>query len=229
MARKKIVFVIVEGNTDRTALGAILSNVYDNDQIHVVVVNGDITTSIGVTQSNIRAKIGNMINNQIKKIHVRKSDIKQIIHLVDMDGAYISNTKVISDMNCQKVLYESDGIHTNNVQAIIKRNIQKQSNLNILIGTKNICNIPYTVYYMSCNLDHVLHNKRNNSQTEKSKDAHNFAMKYKDNSSLFLDFICNSNFSVVSNYNDSWDFIKDDMNSIERYTNLGICFSDEIN
>ena len=33
MARKKIVFVIVEGASDETALGAVLTKLYDSDSV----------------------------------------------------------------------------------------------------------------------------------------------------------------------------------------------------
>ena len=51
-------------------------------------------------------------------------------------------------------------------------------------------------------------------------------MKYKDNIPEFLDFISNSDFSVVDGYKESWDFIKQDLHSLERYTNLGLCFKE---
>lgn len=34
MARKKIVFVIVEGPSDDTALGVLLSKIFDKDMVH---------------------------------------------------------------------------------------------------------------------------------------------------------------------------------------------------
>ena len=62
---------------------------------------------------------------------------------------------------------------------------------------------------------------------EKENDSYLFAVKYKDDISGFLDFITNSDFSVVNGYKESWDFIKQDHNSLKRFTNLGLCFKGE--
>ena len=49
---------------------------------------------------------------------------------------------------------------------------------------------------------------------------------YKNNIDGFLEFISDSDFSRMEEYKDSWDFIKSDLHSLERFTNLGICFAD---
>jgi len=78
-----------------------------------------------------------------------------------MDGAYIPKEAVVFDSNATKAKYERDKILTTNVKAIQERNIQKGGCLNRLSTTPTVHKIPYHVYYMSCNLDHVLHDKRN--------------------------------------------------------------------
>lgn len=49
MARKKIVFVIVEGASDESALGVLLSQIYDKDSVYVHIMHGDITAKKGVS------------------------------------------------------------------------------------------------------------------------------------------------------------------------------------
>ena len=53
MAKRKIVFVIVEGPSDEEALGVLLSKICDEDSVYVHITHGDITTQNGVTQNNI--------------------------------------------------------------------------------------------------------------------------------------------------------------------------------
>ncbi len=127
------------------------------------------------------------------------------------------------DSEHDEVFYESDGIHTPDPQGIIERNKQKTDNLYKLRGTGQIWQVPYRVYYMSCNLDHVLHNKRNSTDEEKETDAYKFAKKYKNDVEGFTKFICDSDFSVNGDYKESWAYIEDGLNSIARHTNLGIC------
>ena len=80
---------------------------------------------------------------------------------------------------------------------------------------------------MSCNLDHVLYDKRNSTDEEKEQDAYAFAKTYKNNVAGFLSFMCESSFSVKGDFKESWEFIEEDMHSIERYTNLPICLTEE--
>lgn len=77
---------------------------------------------------------------------------------------------------------------------------------------------------MSCNLDHVLYNLQNATDTEKEEYAFNFSEKYIDNIEDFILFLCKSEFSCCDSYEDSWMFIKQGKNSLERYSNLGLCF-----
>ena len=47
---------------------------------------------------------------------------------------------------------------------------------------------------MSCNLDHVLYDKRNSTDEEKEQDAYAFAKIYKNHVGAFMDFMCKSSF-----------------------------------
>ena len=81
---------------------------------------------------------------------------------------------------------------------------------------------------MSCNLDHVLYNKRNSSDEEKEENAYSFAKKYKNDVDGFIDYISNSDFSTDCTYEESWNYIEEGMNSLERNTNLNICINEEL-
>ena len=48
LARRKVVFVIVEGPSDETALGIALNQVFDRESVHVHIMHGDITTRASV-------------------------------------------------------------------------------------------------------------------------------------------------------------------------------------
>ena len=40
----------------------------------------------------------------------------------------------------------------------------------------------------------------------------------------FIKFISESTFSQCTDYKESWDYIKQDKHSLERNSNLGLCF-----
>ena len=226
MARRKVVFVIVEGASDETALGIALNQVFDKESVHVHIMRGDITTRVGVNSKNIVAKVGNEVKAYATSNHYKASNFKQIIHIVDTDAAYLADNKILEDLECEELTYQDDGIHASNVEKVISRNKQKTDNLYRLRSCGNIWGIPYRVYYMSCNLDHVLYDKRNSTDEEKEEDAYAFAKKYKNNVEAFMDFMCKSAFSVKGDFKESWEFIEKDMHSIERYTNLPICLEE---
>jgi len=227
LARRKIVFVIVEGPSDETALGIALNQVFDKESVYVHIMHGDVTTRTGVNSQNIVAKLGDEVKAFASRNHYKASDFKQIIHIVDTDAVYLEDDKVLEDAECMELSYQDDGIHTNDVNKVIFRNKQKKENLYRLRTCGKIWGVPYRVYYMSCNLDHVLYDKRNSTDEEKENDAYAFAKKYKSNVDAFMDFMCESDFSVKSEFKDSWEFIEKDMHSIERYTNLSICLEEE--
>lgn len=228
MARKKIVLVIMEGPSDDAALGMALSQVYDKDFTYVHIMHGDITTRRGVNSKNIVARIGNDVTHYAKSQHYKASDFKQIIHIVDTDGAYIPDDNIMEKENCLDIRYENDGIYTNNKAGIATRNQQKRDNLYRLRSCGTIWSIPYHIYYMSCNLDHVLYDKQNSTDKDKENDAYAFAKKYKGRVEEFEGFICKSPFSVTGDYKESWDYIEKDLNSVNRYTNLCICIENEL-
>ena len=225
VARKKIVFVIVEGPSDQDALAVILSRIYSSNEVYVHVVHGDITTQFNETpQENIFTKVAGEINHYASNNHLNKDDFKEIIHIVDTDGTYVPDVCVVEDKNATEPIYSLNEIRTKNKTGIESRNKRKSTNINKLCSKQSIWNVPYRVYYMSCNLDHVLYNQLNCSDEEKGINSFKFAKTYKDKIPEFLQFIGKSDFSVTSNYKDSWDFIKQGKNSLNRYTNLGICF-----
>lgn len=222
-AKRKVVFVIVEGPTDDDALGTILNRIYNDNLVFVHIVHGDITTRKGVNSSNILSQLGDMVKYGMRINRWQKNNIQEIIHIVDMDGAYVSDEFVTYDSAAVKPIYSTEEIRTCNADGIKKRNEIKRENLDKISSTSTLCGIPYQVYYLSCNLDHALYGKLNSSDAEKEDDAHKFSKKYKDDIVGFIDFISESDFSKCGDYLESWRFIKESKHSLERYTNLGIC------
>ena len=91
---------------------------------------------------------------------------------------YIPDSAIIEDLEAMNPIYSLKEIRTANTNGIINRNKVKRENVNRLKTTGKIWSIPYKIYYMSCNLDHVLYGKLNSTDEEKEDDAYNFAKKY---------------------------------------------------
>ena len=222
MAHKKIVFVIVEGPSDDEALGLFFNSYYDKNSVHVHIVHGDLTT----TKGNIKNKIADEIRRFADSNHLKKTHFQEVIHIIDMDGAYIPDSAVVEDASAASPVYSINEIRTCNPEAIKARNKDKRKNLDIIQSLTSVWgDVQYHAYYMSCNLEHVLHNKLNCTDEEKEKLAFEFAKKYKDDVQEFISFITNSDFAVRGTYPETWKFIRTENNSLERHTNLGLCFS----
>lgn len=104
------------------------------------VEGGDITTSSFVTPRNIVTKIENrFIKPATKAEGIYNRRIAKIIHLVDLDGAYIPNEYVIpfspERADCEKTYYDGERglIEAKDVDAIRERNARKQENLDFLL------------------------------------------------------------------------------------------------
>ena len=221
--------VIVEGPTDEDALGVIFQRYFDKNIVHVKVIHGDVTTKRMVNSSNILNCITEILKQTLSEYKLHKTDLLKVIHIVDTDGAFIPDSAVAYDEHARKPLYSPIRIKTNNVEGLIKRNQQKKENLTKLYSTKFVWkDIPYSVFYMSSNLEHALYNKLNLTDEEKEENAIQFAKKYRNNIPMFLMYIRDSDFSVINDYLTSWVYIKKDLHSLERHTNVGLCFEESL-
>lgn len=229
---KKIVLVIVEGPSDKKALGLQLSRCVKPSNLHIEITYGDITSKNGVDDTNILAKVCDVVKKFIKdskdrtKFGYKKDDISEIIHIIDTDGAFIPDDCIKENSLATELIYTDTAIECQSCAATVARNNQKRSCMKKLANCKKVWNdIPYRAFYMSCNLDHVLYNKR--GLTDEEKEAYSFAFddKYHKNPSDFIKFITQSDFAVQGSYKDTWIYITQDCHSLERHTNLGLFFS----
>lgn len=224
LTRKKIVFVIVEGPSEDDALGLIFTKFFKQQSVHVEIIHGDITVNPSIHPVNIATKITDILKRYAQNTY-RAKDFACVIHLMDTDGAYIPDSAVKKDASRNHPYYTTSEIWTSNPDGIRQRNQHKRENMDRLARLRYVWRtIPYAAYYMSSNLDHVLYNQLNTSDIEKEDSAFAFARKYKNNVDEFLTFLCNSKFSVCTSYLESWKFIREELHSLERYTNLGLGF-----
>lgn len=154
------------------------------------------------------------------------SDIDKIIHIIDTDGAFISADKV-AYFNGEDIVYTAHEIKTKNVDFIRKRNEKKSMILNKLSTIDSITVkskiFPYAIYFMSTNLEHVLHNVQNPTREQKDVLSKKWQLEMAPDYDKLIDFFDGSN-DYISNmeYAESWKYIKQSNNSLKRLTNLDI-------
>ena len=107
MKSKKVILFIVEGITDKNSLSLILSKLLSNNHIKFHIVGGDVTTNKNTTIQNCITKVNDEINKFLSISKFKKTDILEVIHLVDTDGAYVEDEFVKLD-NTNNIIYKLD-------------------------------------------------------------------------------------------------------------------------
>ena len=221
---KKVILFLVEGASDLTSL-EFIDNINTDETIKFQITSGAVTSKLNITPQNCREEINKILLSFLERSKLRKTDIIKIIHILDIDGVYIPEINIIEDKNIKKFLYTINGIVAPSKENVQKRNESKKQIVEKLLVTSKINSIPYEMYYMSCNLEHVLHDKLEDiSEDEKKELANKFADRFYEKEIEFIEFINNKDFKVLGDYKATWDFIKKDLNSVNRYSNFWLFF-----
>lgn len=225
MTKKKVILFIVEGINDKTCLEGVLQELLDSGDVLFQLTGGDALADFKYPKSMTPKNIVGQIVKEFKdENHLTPADFLEVVHIVDMDGVYLDDSVIHEDTSAVDPIYKDDGIYTYNVDGIKLRNKIKRQRLDGILDIKKVLSnsVPYSVYYFSSNMDHVLHNNANLSKEEKDDKADEFDLKYCEDPDAFLDFIKNQSFAIKGDYKKSWEFIKADMNSVRRYSNFAL-------
>lgn len=222
--RKKAMIFILEGPSDDTSLTGSLKYIFASSRIEPLIMHGDITSDRNVTNRNIIKKLHEEIKAFCNKNFLTKGNILCIVHIIDTDGAFIPDELIQEDTDCRQIVYSENSIRCISKKNLIRRNHIKQQNLQKLLDTHNIGGLPYSVYYMSSNLEHVLHNRINLTDEEKEELSYEFAEICAEKPEYFIQLMTSQTVFIDGSYRESWDFIKSGKHSLERHSNLALCF-----
>jgi hypothetical protein len=224
MKTKKVILFIVEGVTDKTSLGGIIDKLVSSNLVRFYITGGDITSDKFSNSANVITKVNEHVKAFLtRELGIKKSDIIQIVHLIDMDGAYIPSNQIqVEDI--EGFVYSESAIIAKSLERVVERNNRKQQVINRLSLCPKISGIPYSMYYFSCNLEHVLHNDINLADDLKMEYAERFSDDYYKDEATFVDFIRDEQFAVKGDYKETWEFIKLGVNSLKRYSNFHLFF-----
>lgn len=244
--RRKVIVFLVEGPSELRALSPTLSALYDSiDPSYEVFFPsmtedgvehwGDLTSKHGINPRTVEKCIEKLyFKDFLRKNKLYPKDISEIIHVFDMDGAYIEDSDVVfgeNPLGIDKTYYGPGTILTTNVESIVERNLRKRENIDYLYSISMIKieskSIPYSVYFFSSNLDHFLHNDANIPEgKEKASRADEYALRYVDDPDAFVKSIEAIPGALLGmSYEESWEFIRErGPNSLGRHTNINVLF-----
>ena len=227
---RKVCLFVVEGMADKTSLALPMQNLFrhffDPAYVEFDIMNGDITADYRTKPDTIIGQLGSHIKKHLDKKKLKFDDLIQIILVVDTDGAFIPDDHVIVGARAYRKypFYLDDSIVTANSEEQEKiqvRNHRKVSNLKRIISLPKVREIPFCVYYFSCNMDHVFHNDANLDDNHKVSMAENIEDKFRGNYKGFIDYLSNSfPKGVKCSYDSSWSFIEQGTNSLKRNSNF---------
>ncbi len=231
---KKFILFLLEGQNDKKVIDTIIHTrpfnaILDKYVPGYIILNGDLTSNSDSNEHNIIDKISKKIIEYRKKQgpypNIKVQDIQGIIHIVDLDGAFITNDSIQRGEESE-LLYTDNTIITSNVDGVIGRNKKKAKLIRRLIETTQIGNIPYSIYYVSCNMDHYLFNERNLGAKQKRDRVDQFILLSTNAPESILNMINDDTCSAKTSYYESWNSIMNGTESLKRRTNLNLFFTD---
>lgn len=225
MKPKQVILVIVEGMSDKTVLSGLLPKLFGDYVFRFKIVHGDILTQASVTRDEILAHVNKQLSYAMQEYKYRADDIKEVIHLVDMDGVYINQESIKEVKEISHIQYGREVMYVKDFNQIVRRNKQKTLNLSRLIEAtylkRSNRRIPYSLYYMSINLDHVVCNDPNlPSPYLKAKASYDFVETFRGKESSFIEFTKRLILGEANSYITSWKVIEDSKHALTRATNL---------
>lgn len=235
--KKKVILIIVEGKSDKSALERPIQGLLEGNEHRIeacfLVAKTDVTSDSRNNPSNILNKINQWYFEPFFSAneHYYPKDIIEVVQICDLDGTFIP------DENChaytpehstaEGFVYAPPCIYGPTSEIIIDRNHRKADNIRFLLAQTTIKvkskTVPYSVYFFSSNIDHYLHDHLNLDARAKNNQAESFADKCTEDPDYFVKRICRHSQALKNmSYQESWDFIMSDCNSIKRHTNFNI-------
>lgn len=246
----KIILFIVEGPSDQDALEMPLGNLYESlgldyeirfisyDPKHSLInpKRGDITSDDRVNPSNIVKKIRDDIIAPFL-INIAPDNflsIAEVVQIIDIDGVYVDDSRIVFDEEKDKTFYCEDRILTNKVEEIVKRNSMKRDNIEYLLSIDQLSiysnRVPYSIYYFSSNLDLFFSDDANLAPTKKRDLPKAFGLHYSDDSNDFIrHFTTHKCCRCGMGYKESWDWLKEGTHSLEKGSNINILIERIVN
>jgi hypothetical protein len=231
--RKKVVLLIVEGESDETLLIDRLRELFRGHDIRFEPQRGDILYDIKKHGKPIKDIIGETVREVLIKRKFKQSDILAVIHIIDTDGCLIPEDNVVIDGQQKALTYYQDNFisvpteaQKNNILTrndIRSRNIRTMNSVSSIVSNK----YNYQMFYFSRNLEHVIFDEPNPCSETKVDNIEEFL----DNLTLplekyLLQFMPDTNAeSYNEQYIASWTFISRGNKSLQRSTNVPLLFN----
>lgn len=233
-----IVALVVEGPTDGAYLYEPLEAYFREKYGSTCKIAKikDVTSDPNVLDTEfvdeLKKRIQDELSDSKNKIDYNVAAmIKEVVHIVDVDEAFIDDHLINEDPSKNEFFYTRTGILFREINSVKLRNNRKANRIRTLVGMKKITifdrEMPYSIYFFSVNIDDF-HNddSLNLSDDDKALKAAQFRRKYlvKETRSgkikMFLKLCEKVNpDDFPDTFEGTWDYIQKDNNCLKRCSN----------
>lgn len=227
---KKVILVIVEGQTEELVFFDFLQERFGNLEVRIDVQCGDVISNWNRKYGTVEGAIEQVVEKYLTMYRLLPSDLLAVVQFTDTDGCFIEDKYIRVDrIKATRTRYGKNGIYVTTKfkkMQMMERNQIKAESMKILARDRHAnCRkrkIPYRLYYFSINLDHVLWGEQNAKGNSKLEKAELFL----DNLEMPLDqFLCQfvpgeETLPWEEKWEKSWQEITKNLNSLQRSTNM---------
>ena len=208
---KKCLF-LVEGPFDKLRL-SLLEQVFDDNKLIIIPFETDKLQKKDY-YLNYESEIRALLN--IEKTH-EIDEFDYLVQVCDTDGCFIDDSKVLETEMVNHTIYYCDHIETKDLNPFIKRHFYKRENINGFLTNNKI-----KLFYNSTNIDHAFDGIQNPTNNQKRILAINMYKSFKNDIKGFIELLYNSLPNKEKEFIKSWDYIKEECNSLSKASNLFI-------
>ena len=223
---KKVLLFVVEGPTEETALASIMECVFSSNRIFFDVVHGDITVQKGAAK-NPRECVRDWVLAQMGRGKgYGWNDLERIVQICDTDGAFVPIERVMPS-SAPGIEYTDMAILTPNPGGVRARNNKKAEAMRQLSRVHALTyrgkSVPYGLYFFSRNMEHALHGRGETlTDREKIRLANQFRRRFDGDPVGFREFISSEDILVPGDFRQTWDYLEDGVQSLERGSNVAL-------
>lgn len=232
---KKIVLLLVEGDSEEILLFNRLQELFQQNHIRFRVEHGDMLYNINSQQKSSKSIVGDRVKDYLRTYKLKESDILCVLHIVDIDGIFLSHDRIVIDTEIsQLTFYEPEYILVKNEkqkERIQIRNEKRSLRIKEMCSTHTIlpAKVPYQMYYFSGNLEHVLFNELNAQQDEKIAAIEEFMERLENVIEQYLQLFIGIPELEGKGYSElyqmTWQNIINNESKIDRLTNVPLLFN----
>ena len=216
MSKKRCLF-LVEGATDRQRF-SILQKLFDESELIIIPFQTDVLTN---------KTYANRYKTQIKEALDKDKlfdfdDFDEIVQIIDTDGCFFPDNLIQLDHSVSSIKYTTTSIVCENPEPLKQQRENKRNNIVTILKNGKI-----KLYYVSTNAEHAFDGIQNAPNRQKKQLALRMYAKYSNNLGALLEKLKDIA-PKVKTFEDSWEFIKKDNNSLLAYSNIIFWLIDNI-